>query len=63
MEIGKLEKAPGGFPVDVAIPAYEEIKKAYKVFNAEDKCLLDIHDGGHVFHGVPAFDWFDKVLK
>ena len=63
MEIGKLEKAPGGFPVDVAMPAYEEIKKAYKVFNAEDKCLLDIHDGGHVFHGVPAFDWFDKVLK
>lgn len=63
MEIGKLEKAPGGFPVEVAIPAFEEIKKAYKVFGAEDKCLLDIHEGGHVFHGKPAFDWFDKFLK
>ncbi|MGB9596950.1 MAG: alpha/beta hydrolase family protein [Candidatus Poribacteria bacterium] len=63
MEIGKLERAPGGFPVEVAKPAYEEIKKAYKVFGAEDKCLLDIHDGGHIFHGIPAFDWFDKILK
>jgi len=63
MEIGRLERAPGGFPVEVAEPAFEEIKKAYKVFGAEDKCLLDIHDGGHVFHGVPALDWIDKVLR
>jgi hypothetical protein len=62
-EIGKLERAPGGFPVEVAQPAFEEIKKAYKVFGAEDKCLLDIHEGGHVFHGVPALDWFGKYLK
>jgi len=28
----------------------------------EDKCLLDIHEGGHILHGVPAFDWIDKIL-
>ncbi|MGQ9608360.1 MAG: alpha/beta hydrolase family protein [bacterium] len=63
MEIGRQEVAPGGFPVHVAEPAYNEIKKAYKVFNAEDKCLLDIHDGGHIFYGVTAFEWIDKVLR
>ncbi len=63
MEIGRQEVAPGGFPVHVAKPAYDEIKKAYKVFDAEDKCLLDIHDGGHIFHGVTAFEWIDKYLS
>lgn len=63
MEIGRQETAPGGFPVSVAEPAFEEIKKAYKVFGAEDKCLLDIHDGGHVFHGVVGMEWIDKTLK
>jgi len=63
MEIGRQERAPGGFPVQVAEPAFEEIKKAYKVFGAEDKCLLDIHDGGHVFHGVAGMEWIDKTLK
>jgi hypothetical protein len=63
MEIGRKEVAPGGFPVNVAEPAFKEIKKAYKVFGAEDKCLLDIHDGGHVFHGVASMAWIDKVLQ
>jgi len=63
MEIGRQERAPGGFPVEVAEPAFEEIKRTYKVFGAEDKCLLDIHDGGHVLHGVAAFEWIDRYLK
>jgi len=63
MEIGRLETAPGGFPVSVAKPAFEEVKKAYKVFGADDKCLLDIHDGGHVFHGVTSLEWIDGTLK
>lgn len=50
-EIGLQEKAPGGFPADIARPAFEEIKKAYRVFGTEDKAVLDIHPGGHVFVG------------
>lgn len=63
MEIGRQETAPGGFPVSVAKPAYDEIKKAYKVFDAEDKCLLDIYDGGHIFYGATAFEWIEKYLR
>lgn len=57
------EKAPGGFPVAVAKTALEEIKKAYQVFNAEDKVTLDVHTEGHVFQGKVGFEWIDKTLK
>lgn len=61
MQIGRQEKAPGGFPLEVAQVAFKEIQEAYRVFGAEDKCLLDVHDGGHVFDGKAAFEWFEKV--
>jgi len=52
LEIGEKERAPGGFPVDIARKAFAEIKPAYRVLGAEDKLLLDIHPGGHVFRGA-----------
>lgn len=63
MEIGRLEEAPGGFPVEIAQSAFKEIQKAYEVFGAKERCLLDIHDGGHVFHGKKAFEWIDRTLS
>lgn len=63
MQIGRQEKAPGGFPVEIAQEAFKEIQKAYQVFRAEENCKLDIHDGGHVFEGKTAFEWLNKVLK
>src|SRR5262249_61294937 len=51
-EIGEQERAPGGFPVDVARKAFAEIRAAYQVFGADNRLHLDIHPGGHVFHGV-----------
>jgi len=59
LEIGEKEKAPGGFPVDIARKAFAEIELAYKVFNAKEALILDVHPGGHVFHG--AYFW--KPLK
>ena len=50
-EIGRQEKAPGGFPVDIAEPAFEEIRRAYTVLGARDSAKLDIHPGGHIFIG------------
>ena len=50
-EIGRQEKAPGGFPVPFAEKAFAEIQRAYKVFGKEDSAVLDIHPGGHVFSG------------
>ncbi len=50
-EIGMRETAPGGFPVSIAKPAFDEVLKAYRVFGAEDQATLDIHHEGHVFVG------------
>jgi hypothetical protein len=62
LEIGRKEKAPGGFPVEIAERAFEEIRRAYRVFGAEERCILDVHDGGHVFHGKVAFEWIDRII-
>lgn len=51
-EIGEKEKAPGGFPVEIARRALAEIRPAYQVFGAELNLLLDVHPGGHVFRGA-----------
>lgn len=51
-EVGTKERAPGGFPVEIARRAFEEVRAAYKVFNAEDRLHLDVHSGGHVFRGA-----------
>jgi hypothetical protein len=51
LEVGRNEKAPGGFPVEIAQSAFARIAPAYEVLNAKDKLMLDIHEEGHVFHG------------
>ena len=63
MQIGRREKAPGGFPLDIAQRAFKEIRDAYGVFGAEGSCVLYPHDGGHVFVGGPAFEWFRNALN
>ena len=62
MQIGRQEKAPGGFPLDIAEGAFEEIQRAYAVFEAKEKCLLYAHDEGHVFKGKPAFELLEKAI-
>ncbi len=62
-EVGKLERAPGGFPVDIAQRAFAEIQPAYQIFSAEERLKLDVHDGGHVFVGRLFWDPLKNVLK
>jgi hypothetical protein len=52
LEIGERERAPGGFPVDIARKAFEEIRPAYRAFGTEKHLALDIHPAGHVFRGT-----------
>ncbi|MCX7824335.1 MAG: alpha/beta hydrolase family protein [Verrucomicrobiae bacterium] len=63
LENGLKEKAPGGFPTDLARAAFADIRAAYEVFGVPNKVTLDVHDGGHVFHGTPAFEWIDRELN
>jgi dienelactone hydrolase len=60
---GKLERAPGGFPVSIAEKAMEEIKKCYRVFGKEDRATLVVHPAGHVFDVPSAMKLLDTVLK
>jgi hypothetical protein len=52
LEIGQRERAPGGFPADIAQKAAAEIAEAYRVFGAEEHAQLVIHPAGHVFDGT-----------
>ncbi len=50
-ELGEQERAPGGFPVAIGRQAIEEIRAAYRIFNAESNVTLSVHPGPHVFSG------------
>lgn len=52
-QIGEKERAPGGFPVDIARVAIAEIEDAYAVCGAKDRAELHVHPEGHVY-AVPA---------
>jgi hypothetical protein len=62
-QIGQLERAPGGFPVDIAQEAMKDIHRAYRVFNAENTAVLDIHPEGHVFVVPQAVRFLEEHLK
>jgi hypothetical protein len=62
LEIGEKERAPGGFPVEIARKAFEETKPAYRVFRAENQLLLDIHPGGHVFRGAQFWNPLKETI-
>lgn len=62
LEIGAKERAPGGFPVEIARPVFEEIRTAYRVFGAETNAVLDVHPSGHVFHGEVFWPRLDRAL-
>jgi hypothetical protein len=62
-QIGRKERAPGGFPVEIAEGAMGEVRKAYKVFGAEDGAQLDVHPEGHEFVVAPAVKFLERHLR
>ncbi len=50
-EIGEKERAPGGFPLDIARRAFAEVQRVYRVMGAPNAVSLTAHPGGHVFVG------------
>ncbi len=47
------------FPVEGVKKAFEELRKIYRAFDAEDNCRLVIGNGGHRFFAEPA--WWQMV--
>ena len=62
-QIGREERAPGGFPVDVAEVAVTDLKKIYAAFGCPDRAVLDVHPGGHVVVTKTAVPFLDAVLR
>lgn len=62
LEIGELERAPGGFPVDIARAAFAELQPAWRVAGAETNVELVVHSGGHVFHGARFWERLEPWL-
>ncbi len=60
---GRLERAPGGFPVSIAERAMAEIKECYSVFGVSDQAELVVHPAGHVFDVPSAVRVLDEVLR
>jgi hypothetical protein len=61
-ELGELERAPGGFPVAIGRQAMDEIRSAYRVFQAESNATLTVHPGPHVFSGRDFLPRLHEVL-
>jgi cephalosporin-C deacetylase-like acetyl esterase len=50
------------FPIEAAKYAFSKVKDAYKILNAEDKCKLEIHSGGHQWKSKPALSFVKKMF-
>ena len=59
MEMGVFDDC---FPFKDLYKGYEETQFIFKEAGAEDNLYADIHDGGHAFSGVKAFDFFKNNL-
>jgi len=57
------ERAPGGFPVEIAKRVMDPIQQTYRSLGAEDLCYLDVHEEGHVFVGDVPFQRMDRSLS
>jgi hypothetical protein len=62
-QIGREERAPGGFPVDVAEAAMADVRKVYAAFGKKDKPILDLHPAGHVYVNKTTIPFLDGELK
>ena len=63
LEIGERERAPGGFPVDIARGAFVEIRSAYGVWGEAGAVEWVVHPGGHVFEGTRFQERLADVFK
>lgn len=58
-----LKETRAAFHVDWARQEMDEIHKAYQVYGAAEKAVLDVHPGGHVFRVPTAKKFFVDNLQ
>lgn len=62
-QIGKLERAPGGFPPEIAAKELDDIAKAYKVFDKAELATLKLHPEGHVYDTPAGTEFINLHLQ
>ncbi len=50
------------FPTQAVQEGFGKVKQAYRLLDAEDRVDIDVFEGGHMFSGKKAFDWFERWL-
>lgn len=50
------------YPVQAAIAQFETVKRAYAVFESQDRCALEIHPGGHAYNLPMALAWLRRWI-
>ncbi|HIE52530.1 MAG TPA: hypothetical protein EYP85_12295 [Armatimonadetes bacterium] len=51
-----------GFPVETAQEAFAQVQRIYTAAGVPERCLHDVFEGGHQFHGPVAYQFFDRWL-
>ncbi len=59
LELGTVD---GTSPEVFAMEAYAQIERIYEAAGVRERLDLDVFETGHKYHGVKAFDWFDRWL-
>jgi len=50
------------FPIAAAYEEFETVKRAYQIFDVEDRCSLAVHPGGHAYNHALSHAWFKDWL-
>lgn len=50
------------YTLEVVKEEYAKVERVYRLLGEKNKVDIDIFDGGHMFSGRKAFDWFDRWL-
>ena len=50
------------FPTAATQRAYNELKKIYSVFSADQNLDIDVFEAEHAWSGAKAYDWLDRWL-
>jgi dienelactone hydrolase len=59
VESGRLDRI---FPIEGSQRAAEHTRQIYRSLGASERMGYEIHEGGHEFHGVGAFDFLERWL-
>src|SRR5262249_49357135 len=62
-QIGREERAPGGFPVEIAEAGMAHVRNGSHVFGTKDMPILDLHSGGHVYVNKTTIKFLDAELR